>query len=162
MQGGARLDRGDIREFVEECDRLQLAGMVDELVGTPPFIPFLSASDAFHAFLEKLGHVASTPPPLPAPTSLLRVEPPRVPDPMADMAAQLWALKGPTSIAELVIGDAWPASTQRYGVLMETIARRGRQLPSITLSEEVEEPRSGGVWRISRTTVEGYEHAADA
>jgi hypothetical protein len=161
MQGGARLDRGDIREFVEHCDRARLSGIVDELAAAPPFIPYISSGVAFEAFLEKLGHVAPSAPPLPKPAALVRVEPPAVPDPIADMASELQALTAPTSLAELVVADSWPGSTRRYGTLMETIARRGRRLPPITLSEELEEPRRGGVWRISKTTVEGGDVASD-
>lgn len=162
MRGGARLDRGDIREFIESCDRARLSGILDRLVAAPPFVPFIPVSAAFEALLEKAGHVANTAPPLPEPQRLVRLKPPPVPDAIAEMAAELQALTAPASLAELVVAQSWASSTNRYGTLMETVARRGRRLPPITFSDEVEEPKRGGVWRVSSTTVEGGSVAPDA
>jgi len=162
MRGGARLDRGDIREFVEQCDRAKLSLILDGLVTSPPYVPFISVAAAFEALLEKAGHIANTAPPLPEPATLVRHEPPPVPDAIAEMAAELEALTASTSLAELVVAQSWTSSTSRYGTLMETVARRGRRLPPITFSDEVEEPKRGGVWRVSSTTVEGGAGAEDA
>jgi hypothetical protein len=162
MRGGARLDRGDIREFVEQCDGSRLAGIVDGLAAGPPYVPFISVTAAFEALLEKAGHVAETAPPLPEPQALVRQAPSPVPDPLAELTEELLALTAPASLAEIVIADNWETSTRRYGTLMEAVARRRKRLPPVTLTAQVDEPKRGGVWRISKTTVEGGERAPDA
>jgi hypothetical protein len=162
MRGGARLDRGDIREFVEQCEGANLGGIVEGLAAAPPYVPFIAVTAAFEALLEKTGHVANTAPPLPEPVPLVRVEPSPAPDPIAEMAAELQALVRSTSLEELVVVDSWTSSTCRYGTLMETVARRGRRLPPITLSEQVGAPKRGGVWRLSESTVEGGGDATDS
>lgn len=162
MRGGARLDRGDIREFVAQSEGGRLAGILDGLAAGPPYVPFISVTAAFEALLEKAGHVAETAPPLPEPKVLVRSTPPPVPDPIAELADELLALTAPTSIAEIVIGPSWEASTSRYGTLMEAVARRRKRLPPVTFTAEIDEPKRGGVWRISKTTVEGGERAPDA
>lgn len=162
MRGGARLDRGDIREFVEQCDGATLAGILDGVAAGPPYIPFISVTAAFEALLEKAGRVAERAPPLPEPQVLVRHTPPPVPDPVAELAEELLALTAPASLAEIVIGDSWQASTSRYGTLMEAVARRRKRLPPLRFTAEIDEPKRGGVWRISKTTVEGGGRASDA
>lgn len=162
MRGGARLDRGDIREFIESCEPVKLAGIVDGHVAAPPYVPFIQVGVAFEALLEKAAHAATSAPPLPEPAPLVRTVPEPVPDPVAEMADELLALAAPTPIAELVVSDSWASSGSRYGTLMETVARRRRRLPPISFSDDVDEPRAGGVWRISKTTIEGGAGAADA
>lgn len=162
MRGGARLDRGDIREFVEQCDGYKLGGILDGLASAPPYVPFIPVTAAFEALVEKAGHVANTAPPLPEPEPLVRQQPRPVPNPLAEMATELLALTAPKSLAEIVIADSWRASTRRYGTLMETVARRRRRLPPVTFTERIDEPKRGGVWRISQTTVEGGERAQNA
>jgi hypothetical protein len=162
MRGGARLDRGDIREFVESCEPGKLTTIVDGLVAGPPYVPLIEVRTAFEALVEKAAHGATTAPPLPEPTPLVRILPEPVPDPVAEMADELLALRARTPITDLVISDTWPNSACRYGTLMETIARRRRRLPPISLSEDVVEPRAGGVWRLSKTTVDGDRGAANS
>jgi hypothetical protein len=161
MRGGARLDRGDIREFLTDVDCERLAAIVDGLAAAPPFVPFIAVGHAFEALLEKAGHVANTAPPLPEPVPLERSEPEPTPDPIAEMAAELLALASPASLADLVVADSWSASANRYGTLMETFARR-RRLPPVAFSEQAQEPRRGGVWRISKTRVGEDAGAQDA
>jgi hypothetical protein len=155
MRGGARLDRGDIREFLEQCEGAKLSGILAGLAAPPPYVPFISVTAAFDALLEKAGHVAETAPPLPEPQALVRVTPSPVPDPVAELADELAALNAPASLAEIVIRDSWEASTRRYGTLMEAVARRRRRLPPVRFTAQIDEPKRGGVWRISKTTVEG-------
>lgn len=162
MRGGARLDRGDIREFVEQYEPLRLTSILDGLVAAPPYVPFIQVGAAFEALLEKAGHTATSAPPLPEPAPLTRTAPEPVPNPVAEMADALRALTVPTAIVDLVVADSWSNSTFRYGTLMETVARRRKRLPPITFSNEVDEPRRGDVWRISRTTVEGGSDAENA
>jgi hypothetical protein len=162
MRGGAGLDRGDIRDFVEQCEGAKLAAIVDGLAAAPPYVPFISVTAAFEALLEKAGHVADTAPPLPEPQVLVGQPPPRVADPLAQMAEELLALNAPASLAEIVIGESWAASARCYGTLMETVARRRKRLPPVAFGVEVEEPKGGDVWRISKTTVEGGARAADS
>lgn len=162
MRGGARLDRGDIREFVESCEPAKLATIVDGVAMAPPYVPFIQVSAAFEALLEKAAHAATSAPPLPAPMPLVRSAPEPTPDPIAEMANELLDLPAPTSIATLVVCDSWTGSATRYGTLMETVARRRRRLPPISFSDDVDEPNAGGVWRISKTTVEGGAGATDA
>jgi hypothetical protein len=162
MRGGARLDRGDIREFVEQCEGAKLGGIVEGLAAAPPYVPFIAVGVAFEALLEKTGHVANTAPPLPEPVPLVRVEPSPAPDPIAEMATELRALVRSTLLEQLVVVDSWTNSTCRYGTLMETVARRGRRLPPITLSQQVGAPKRGGVWRLSESTVEGGGDATDS
>jgi hypothetical protein len=99
---------------------------------------------------------------LPKPERLVRHEPEPIPDPIAEMEAELWALSAVTPLADLVVAESWASSTNRYGTLMETVARRGRRLPPISFSDGVDEPKRGGVWRISKSTVRGGTHAPDA
>lgn len=153
MRGGARIDRGDIREFVLATDPGALAGIVDGLVAPPPYVPWLEAGAALDALLEKLGRVLTKPPPLPVPEAIERTTPAPVPDPLAEMADELAALSAPTTLTELAVADSWPTSVARYATVMETVSRRRRFLPRLELGEGVDEPRRGGVWRISRTTV---------
>jgi hypothetical protein len=162
MRGGARLDRGDIREFIGQSDGVTLSGILDGLVTSPPYVPYISVTSAFEALLEKAGHVAYVAPPLPKPERLVRHEPEPIPDPIAEMEAELWALSAVTPLADLVVAESWASSTNRYGTLMETVARRGRRLPPISFSDGVDEPKRGGVWRISKSTVRGGTHAPDA
>lgn len=162
MRGGAGLDRGDIREFVESCEPGELASIVGGLAATPPYVPFLQVRAAFEALVEKAAHLATSAPQLPEPTPLVRTAPEPVPDPVAEMAAELLALAAPTPIVELVVSHSWASSASRYGTLMETVARRRRRLPPIGFSQDVDEPRRGGVWRISKTTVEGGDGAPNA
>lgn len=162
MRGGARLDRGDIREFVAQSDPARLSAVLDGLVATPPYVPFVCVTVAFEALLEKAGHVANTAPPLPAPAPLARQEPSPAPDPIAETAAELERLDAPASLVDLVVATSWPTSARRFGTLMETVARRRRRLPPIAFGAEAEEPRRGGVWRISKTTVGAGARAQDA
>lgn len=159
MRGGARLDRGDIREFVLTAEPVGLAGIMDGLVAPPPYVPWLEAKAALDALLEKLGRSMLQPPPLPEPEVLERTPPPAVVDPVAEMALELDELTAAATLTELTVADAWPASVARYATVMEAVSRRRRLLPRLDLGDGVEEPRRGGVWRISRTTVHPHERA---
>jgi hypothetical protein len=157
MRGGARIDRGDVREFVAACEPERLGGIVRDLAGRPPHVPWLPVSVALEALLSKLDREAVQPPALPAPEPLEAEPAPEAVDPLAAMTALLQGLSVPTSVAELVIGEEWRDSVGRHSTLMETVARRASQLPPTHLGLEIDEPNCGGVWRISRTTFEPQE-----
>jgi hypothetical protein len=153
MRGGARIDRGDIREFVAEAEPARLAELVDALVAAPPFVPWLSATAAFRLLGEKVGHARPTPPPLPQPARLSREAPRREPDATELLEVELDALAAPTTAAEIVVERDWATSVLRHNALIDAYARRRVSLPELEFSPEIEEPRRCGVARISKTTL---------
>lgn len=153
MRGGARIDRGDIREFVADCKPTKLAALVDDLVAAPPFVPWLTADAAFRHLLAKVGQERPTPPPLPQPMRLERREPKRAPDLTEALEADLVALTAPATAADVVIEHDWPTSVARHNALVDAYSRRRVSLPALEFSLAIDEPRRCGVGRISRTTL---------
>lgn len=153
MRGGARIDRGDIREFVAEAKPARLATLLADLVGAPPFVPWLSAAAAFRLLGEKVGQERPTPPPLPQPERLAREEPLREPDVTELLEVELVALAMKATAGEIVVGRDWPTSVARHNALVDAYTRRRVALPELEFSLDVDEPRRGGVARISRTTL---------
>ncbi|MFL5963792.1 MAG: hypothetical protein ACJ757_12955 [Gaiellaceae bacterium] len=153
MRGGARIDRGDIREFVAEAEPSRLAALVDALVAAPPFVPWLSATAAFRLLAEKVGQERPTPPPLPQPERLTREQPLHEPDATELLEIELVALDAPATAADVVIERDWPTAVARHNALVDAYTRRRVPLPELEFSLEVEEPRRCGVARISKTTL---------
>jgi DNA-binding HxlR family transcriptional regulator len=157
MRGGARIDRGDVRDFVAACDPQRLGEVVAGLAAPPPLVRWLPVSIAFEALLEKIDRESARAPKLPEPAALEPEPAPETVDPLAEMTERLQALDAQTSVADIVIDADWPASVTQHSTLMETLARRAAQLPTARLAPDVEEPNRGGVWRISRTTFDPRE-----
>jgi len=154
MRGGLRIDRSDLREFTSRSSVGELGSIVEGLASVPPFVPWLLTGAAFDALEEALGRRPAEPPPLPEPMPLAREAPPPEDGRVEELVRELLALSGPATVAEIVVAEAWAASVSRHGALIEAYSRDGTTLPVPEHDEHaVDEPRRGGVWRVSRTTL---------
>jgi DNA-binding HxlR family transcriptional regulator len=153
MRGGVTIDRGDVRDFVAQQTPARLAQLISDLVGRPPFVPFVTANTAFDLLVDKIGRNRAAPPPLPAPATLTRESPPPILDPTTQLVKELRELDGPTSATRFIVQHDWKTSVARHNAFIDAYNRRYSELPALELSSEVDEPRRAGVARISKTTI---------
>lgn len=152
LRGGLVIDRSDLREFVASAPVADVAALIDDLAAPSPYVAWISAEAAFAALEDAAAHERPVPPPLPQPGSPQREPPSESHDPAAELAGQLRALTAPATTAEVVVRDDWSTSVGRHSALVAAYARHG-DLPSLEHTDELDEPRRDGVWRISRTAI---------
>ena len=153
MRGGVPIDRADLREFIAKQSAIQLVALIGDLVGRPPYVPWISTSQAYLLLVERSGLNRPVPPPLPEPMILAPIEPPLRSDPTSRLMEELHELQMSTSAADLIIQCDWETSVARHNAFIDAYSRRDSDLPALELSTDVEEPRRAGVARISKTTI---------
>jgi hypothetical protein len=154
MRAGLRVDRSDVREFLTETEDATLAALVDGLATPTPFVVSLDTETVFQALMESSLRVRSQPPAMPAPVAPRRQAPEHRPDGAQRIRGELTALTAPTTVAQLTVRDTWATSIGRHSAVIDAYSRFA-DLPDLIHEPAVEEPRRGGVWRVSKTTVEG-------
>lgn len=155
MLGGARIDRGEIRDFVKEAAPSQLAAVLRGLAQPPPFLPWLPVAAAFDQLLVKASLERPEPPLLPEPQPIIE-EPLTVgADATVRMIADLLGLKSETTLQALTVRADWEESVSRHTAMLDAYVRdeRAQALPALVFAGVVDEPPEGPVARLSRATL---------
>ncbi len=155
MLGGARVDRGEIRDFVKQAEPSQLAAILRGLAQPPPFLPWLPVAAAFDQLLVKASLERPEPPLLPEPEPIAEEPLTVAADATERMIAELAGLKTETTLQALTVRAAWEESVARHTALLDAYVRdeRVEALPVLTFAGVIDQPRRGPVARLSRATV---------
>jgi len=148
------LDKGDIREFVEETAEKDLIALVGGLIEAPPFIAWFDTELALVDLGDLLEQERTTTPILPNP-ELLTWEMPGepAPDPIREMSNELVALNKPNRFLDFVVQRNWSTSVARHAALVGAYAEHDHGLPLIVDPEPpgVDNVGRDEVWRISKS-----------
>lgn len=155
MLGGARVDRGEIRDFVKEAAPSQLAAILHGLAQPPPFLPWLPVAAAFDQLLVKASLERPAPPELPQPEPLVEQPLTVAADATERMVAELLGLDTETTLQALTVRGDWEESVARHTALLDAYVRdEGSQgLPELAFAGIVDAPSAGPVARLSRASV---------
>lgn len=154
MRSRSLVDRADLRDFLMEISREELASFADGDCGIPPRLPWLPAQELVAALEDAIAHEATAPPPLPQPASLERLEPAAEATDTELMIRRLENLEEPVSLRDLVVGDSWADAVRQNTSLLDAHSRLSdERRPQMKDAEEWEAVEEGGVWRISTTRI---------
>lgn len=154
MRAGMCVDRSDVREYLTETSKEDLAALVAGLAQPAPFVMALDTVAVFEALMDSAARVRTQPPRMPAPVALRRESPERRPDAAQLIRRELAALTEATTVADFTVREDWATSIGRHSAVLDAYSRFG-DLPELVHEPGVEEPKRGEVWRVSKTTVEG-------
>lgn len=154
MRSHSLIDRADLRDFLLDTSRDDLAALVDGNCVLSPRVPWVPADELFAALEEAASHRTAPPPPLPEPVALEREAPTMKASPTDCMLEELAALTERVSLRELIVRDSWGVAVERNTALLDAHSRldpHARPCMKDTFGcDTVEE---GGVWRVSSTTI---------
>jgi hypothetical protein len=154
MRSRSLIDRADLRDFLLDTSRDDLAALVDGNCVLSPRVPWLPADELFAALEEAASHHAAPPPPLPEPIPLEREVPTPQASPTDLMLDELAALVKPVSLRELIVRDTWGVAVERNTALLDAHSRLDVSArPCMGDEDGCEAVSDGGVWRISSTTI---------
>jgi hypothetical protein len=154
MRSRSLVDRADLRDFLLDASRDELAALVDGNCVLSPRVPWLPADELLAALEEAAEHHTTSPPPLPEPAPLERETPAPRPSPTDLMLDELAELTQPVALRELVVRDTWAQAVERNTALLDAHSRLAPAArPSMDDAGGTETVDAGGVWQISATTI---------
>lgn len=154
MRSHALVDRADLRDFLLDATRDELATLVEGNCVLSPRLPWLPADELLAALEDAAGHHATPPPPLPEPEPLGREAPQPQPTETELMLDELARLSTQVSLRELVVRDSWGRAVRRSTALLDAHSRlEDERRPYMEDGGDCEDVSEAGVWRISATTI---------
>lgn len=154
MRSRALVDRSDLRDFLLDASRDELATVVDDCCVLSPQPPWLPAEELFAALEDAVAHHATPPPPLPPPVKLEREEPRMEPTATERMLEELAGLDQAVSLRDFILRESWADAVRRNTSLLDAHSRlQDPQRPAMEDAGGCETVSQSGVWRISAATI---------
>jgi len=154
MRSRSLVDRADVRDFLLEASRDDLAALVDGNFVLSPRVPWLPADELLAALEEASEHHTASPPPLPEPAPLERKAPAPQPSPTDLMLDELATLTEPVALRDLVVRDTWAQAVERNTALLDAHSRlKPEARPRMDDAGGCQTVADRGVWQISSTTI---------